>query len=167
MDALEPLCGVIYHWEEGGGTGDLIRSLRSGDHVVVTTLARLAPTREGIRAAVQDIHKRRATIIETETSRRSSDRDQAIDMLADAVAELAGDSRALPAKKAREYGKLAWSKKRAKRMPISEAERIWRSTLNKDKSNGQCIALMPGWTERAAYREIGPRGLAKGRPRKQ
>lgn len=167
MDSLEPLCGVIYDWDEGDGTGDLIRSLRSGDHVVVTTLARLAPTREGIRAAVQDIHKRKATIIETETSRRSSDRDQALDMLADAVAELAGDSRALPAKRAREYGKMAWSKKRAKRMPLDQAERVWLSTRNAGLSNGECIALMPGWTERAAYRELGKRGLAKGRPRKQ
>lgn len=52
----------------------------------------------------------------------------------------------------------------AERMPIAEARKIWHN--NSDWTNEQCLAEMPGWTLRQAYRELKKRKLAKGRPRK-
>ncbi len=167
MDILGPLCGAIYDYDEGLGTADLITSLRAGDAVIVTTMGRLAPTREGISEARRAIHAKKCQIIEATTSRRSENRDDALDMFNDAIAELAGDSRALPTKDARKYGKMAWQKKLAGRTSVADATAVWQSTKFMGMSNAQCLAQpgMKGWGERSAYREIGPRGLAKGRPR--
>lgn len=60
----------------------------------------------------------------------------------------------------------AWRLKRElQRMPKRQAEVIWLDPLNRHLSNEQVIERMDGWTIRAAYRHLRPRGLAKGRPR--
>lgn len=50
------------------------------------------------------------------------------------------------------------------RMPIEQAQVIWRSSRYKRYQDA--IAKMPGWTKQAAYDEIGPRTTGAGRPRK-
>jgi len=150
--------------------GDLIRSLRDDDEVWVTSLGRLAPRRADLRRAVDLIHNKKCIIVEAASERRS-DRDGA-SMALDAADELMGEARGLTPEQASRFGARG-GKANAKRvletfkdrMPRKEALRIWTDPDLARLSNIKVLRKMTGWTQRAAYRHLGPRGLAKGRPR--
>jgi hypothetical protein len=147
-----------------------IRSLRSGDEVWVTSLGRLAARRADLKRAVDLIHSKKCVIVEAASERRS-DRDGAA-MALDAADELMGEAKALTPENARKFGAMG-GKANAKRvaeefkdrMPRKDAHKIWTDTDLARLSNVKVLRKMPGWTQRAAYRHLGPRGLAKGRPR--
>ena len=147
-----------------------IRSLRSGDEVWVTSLGRLAARRADLKRAVDLIHSKKCVIVEAASERRS-DRDGA-EMALDAADELMGEAKALTPENARKFGAMG-GKANAKRvaeefkdrMPRKDAHKIWTDTDLARLSNVKVLRKMPGWTQRAAYRHLGPRGLAKGRPR--
>lgn len=149
---------------------DLIRSLRGGDEVWVTSLGRLAPRRADLRRAVDEIHSRKCVIVEAASERRS-DRDGAA-MALDAADELMGEARGLSHEDARKHGAKGGEVNRKRvlelfkdRMQRKEALRIWADPDLARLSNLKVLRKMSGWTQRAAYRHLGPRGLAKGRPR--
>ena len=149
---------------------DLIRSLRDDDEVWVTSLGRLAPRRSDLRRAVEEIHNRKCIIVEAASERRS-DRDGAA-MALDAADELMGEARGLTHEQATKFGAKGGEviRKRAlelfkDRMPRKEALRIWADPDLARLSNIKVLRKMTGWTQKAAYRHLGPRGLAKGRPR--
>lgn len=147
-----------------------IKALRPGDEVWVTSLARLTEKRVDLRRAVDEIHSKECVIVEAASERRS-DRDGA-SMALDAADELMGEARALSPEQATKFG-VKGGKANAKRvremfkdrMPRKEALRIWTDSDLARLSNIKVLRKMPGWTQRAAYRHLGPRGLAKGRPR--
>lgn len=148
----------------------LILSLREDDEVWVTSLGRLAPRRADLRRAVEEIHSRKCVIVEAASERRS-DRDGAA-MALDAADELMGEARGLSPEDARKHGAKGGEVNRKRvlelfknRMPRKEALRIWIDTDLARLSNPKVLRKMSGWTQRAAYRLLGPRGLAKGRPR--
>jgi hypothetical protein len=148
--------------------GDLLKSLRRADAVVVTTLARLAPRQALIMSAVNDIHSKGAFVIEATTGRKSTTKGpEAMQMMADAFAELRGDSKALPSHVASKYAKTMWAKKLANRSSEAEAKTVWQSLKFKDLTNSALLAMpeMRGWTQESAYRRLGSRGLNTGRPR--
>ena len=162
-------CGVIYEDGIHETFDDLLRSRRPGDTIYVATLGRLGRTREEIHKRVKDLHARQCTIVETTTGRSSGDKDQLFDMGMEATAEVNRDARALPSKLAKEFGRrgaeATAARARERRMPEKEAKQVW---LGHPKlTNREVLDLMPGWTERAAYRHLGQRDLAKGRPRKR
>lgn len=160
--------GAIYYQEQEGAEA-CIASLRAGDELVVSSLDRLAPDRRTLRRLLDAVHSKGAIVVEARSKRRSDDHDSLIGMIFDAVDGLAGDRKALPPDKAREYGakggKARSRKAASQRMGVAEARAIWRR--NSDWTNGQCVAEMQGWTVRMAYRKLGKRGLAKGRPREK
>lgn len=149
---------------------DYLKSLRVGDEVWVTSLGRLAGKRSDLRRAVDLIHKKKCVIVEAASERRS-DRDGA-SMALDAADELMGEARALSPEDAKRFGAKGGqvnAKRVAEefkdRMPRKEALKLWTDTDLARLSNIKVLRKMPGWTQRAAYRHLGPRGLAKGRPR--
>lgn len=148
---------------------DLLRGLRQvvGDEIGVTSLARLASTRDLLREALTQIREHRAVVVELSTGRRIDPSDDAVFATLDACDEQTKDARALTRQQARKNGANGLETQRElrekRRMPRDEARPIWKNYA--DHTNKQCLALMPGWTERRAYRLLGDRGLAKGRPR--
>lgn len=162
-EALGPHCGVVYHHDQGDGLADLLASLRRGDTVLVTSLARLTSSRDGIAEALRTIHAKKAAVVETSTNRRSDNGDDAWQMMADAVAELSGDSRALPSRLASRYGKLSGKTKRAARLAEAEAKREWFDVRN--STTTAALEKMPGWSLTSAYRKFGQRRVTVGRPR--
>lgn len=160
---------AIYDADKSGlGLDVCIRSLRPGDTLGVTTADRLAGTRKAIRVALDQIRERGAVLVELKTGRRSDRADDVASMVLDAVDEIAADGRRLTRGEAQRLGKLGGEALRKAldetRLPEREARRIWRT--NGNWSNMECLNHMPGWSQDAAYRHLGTRGLAKGRTRK-
>lgn len=147
----------------------VIRALRPEDPepVVVTTLARLASTRDGLREIIRAIHDRGCWVLELSTGRTTLDAKSATQMALDAADELTADSRSPTKRQARAMARKSHEVQQRntedKRLPIAEARKVWHS--HPAWSNDDCLALMPGWTAITAYRRLGARGLAKGRPR--
>lgn len=135
--------------------------------VIVTTLARLAATRDRLRDVLAAIHDRGCWVVELSTGRTTLDAAQSSQMALDAADELTADARAPTKRQARAMAKKSHEVRNAntadKRLAIDKARRIWHD--HPTWSNHDCIAAMPGWTEITAYRRLGARGLAKGRPR--
>lgn len=165
-------CHPIYSASETS-VAVVIKQLRAGDELWLTTLARLDTPRAELNKARKAVQAQKVVIVEALTGRRSDRAADAADMAFDAAAELMREARALPSDLAVEYGRrggLARAVKVRKaykgaRMPVAEARGFWKDhTL----SNAEALAQMTGWTARAAYRheKLGRRGLAKGRPRK-
>lgn len=171
--------GVIYVAGEDS-IDDLIASLRvpkpksRGDVVLVSSLARLAKTRDELGDVMREIHARGAVIIEArDPPRRSDKRDDLAEMLLDAVAELSGDKRTPTTAEAKTRGaaggKARGARLAAERTPVKTAIVPWR-----DLSHSADVALtlpdMEGWDKRTAYRVLGPRntapGTRAGRPKK-
>lgn len=147
----------------------IIKTLRPEDPepVCVTSLARLAPTRDQLRYAIDAIHERGCWVLEISTGRTTRDAKSATEMGLDAADELTSDARAPTKRQARAMAHKSHAARNAntadKRMPISDARKVWHG--HPTWSNEDCIAAMPGWTLITAYRRLGARGLAKGRPR--
>ena len=149
-----------------------IQALRPGDEVWVSTLGRLASRRSDLRDAIEAIHSKKCAVVEAASGRRSDKAKDASAMALDAAEELALDARALSPKQARRFGAIGGQIMKARvkremevrRMPKPAAANIWRNPL---LTNSQALAQMEGWTQASAYRRIGSRKLAKGRPRNE
>lgn len=161
-------CRVVYRASDAH-IEDLIRALRpeAPEPVRVTTLARLASSRESLRDAIASIHSKGAWIEEISTGRSTKTSAISVIMGLDAADELGKDSRTPTKRQAREMARKSHAVRNANteasRMPIADARAIWQGHPN--WSNDDCLMLMHGWTEATAYRKLGPRQLAKGRPR--
>ena len=164
-------CHPIYSANETD-LSDVIKSLRPGDELWMTTLARLASPRTELNEARKAVQAQECVIVEAITGRRSDRAADAADMAFDAAAELMREAKALPGDLAVEFGKRGGIANRLRlrkaykgtRMPVAEARGYWKDhTL----TNGEALAKMYGWTERMAYRHpsLGKRGKANGRPR--
>lgn len=149
----------------------MVNQLRSGDQVAVTSLGRLASTRAGLRFAIDAIHSKKCSIFEVASGRKLNGAADVAQMALEAADELALDAKGTSIKHARKWGKIGGQLTKArmqremagKRMGKTEAANIWRNPL---LTNAQALEQMTGWTQASAYRRIGPRKLAKGRPRK-
>ena len=145
-----------------------------GDVVLVTSLARLARTRQELARVMAAIHDKGATILEAvEPPRSTDDAGQRQQMIFDAVDELAGDRRTHSPEAAAKHGRLGGTAKAAavaaSRTSVAEAKAAWRD-LSITASQALATPAMDGWSTRAAYRELGKRNTARGakigRPRK-
>lgn len=165
---LEEAGYVVQYSAAEHDLSDLIRSLREGDTVGVATLGRLATNRVALRKAMDAIATFGVAVHEVLTGRRSDDPKIVAQMVLDAVEEITRDGRGLPSANARKFQALSVAVRREKieaaRAPLKDAQAEWFSVLN--RTTGDALAKMPGWTMNAAYREIGPRGISVGRPSK-
>ncbi len=176
-------CEAIYsHTRDGIDrlVADLRTPRKGGapDVVAVTSLSRLAATRDALRAAVDAIHGKGAVILEIGPKagampRTSNEPAQLAAMIWDAVAEISQDRRTHSPEAAKRYGSKGGKAKAAAaaegRTPKAEALAPWRDlSLTAEQAMG--TGAMRGWTIRAAYRILGPRnttrGVKAGRPRK-
>lgn len=158
---------TIYNAEEQT-VDSLVRALRLGDEVKVTTLARLAKHRRDLGRIVDAIHDKGAVVVEVVSGRRSDNARDHAKMIFDAVDEIASDGRGLPSEVAKTFGKMGAAARaatlEAARMPRHEAEKHWFDARN--ATTGDALAKMPGWALPAAYKYFGPRKLGAGRPRR-
>ena len=160
-------CTTIYSASEHH-VSDLIKSLRPSapEAVRVTTLARLARTRDDLKLAIEQIHARGCWVEEISTGRSTRDALVASAMALDAANELTMDGRAPTRRQARKMAAKSLVVRLANlerdRMPRGEAYEIWHNRPT--WSVQDCLAAMPGWTIGTAYRRLGRRGLGKGRP---
>lgn len=142
--------------------------------MLVTSLARLAKTRQELARVMAEIHDKGATILEAvEPPRSTDDAGQRQQMIFDAVDELAGDRRTHTPEAAAKHGRLGGKAKAqataAARTPKAEALAAWRD-LSLTAAEALATPAMEGWSNRAAYRELKKRNTARGakigRPRK-
>lgn len=137
-------CSAIY---DGADVMDAIRAMRGRRNPIlaVTTLARLGTSRDAIRSAVDEVHKRGGVVLEVSTGRRSDDAQTAVQMAMDAADELTRERHAFTRQEARKAAGKRWG--RAERTPIATALRIWRDTETYPTAE---VALdhpdMAGWT---------------------
>ena len=155
---------AIYVEGDGETIDDSIRALRPNDEQCVVTLGRLAPNRQLLRKYIMEILERGAVIFETKTGRRLDNPKAIFDAVLSAVDELAQDRRSHTPAKAKKYGKLGGRPAKQDRLPKKQAEKVWFDS--RIKTVPEALALMDGWSQRAAYREFGPRGVTTGRPKK-
>ena len=146
---------------------DFVQALRSGDVVLVSTLARLAGTWPALTAAVEAIRARKCIIAEMSTGLRLDQPDDAWKMMAAAKDEIAVDRKTHTPDQAREYGKMGGRK--VERTPEKQARGPWRD-LSLSPDEAVAHPDMRGWSVRSAYKRLGPRNTARGvrvgRPRK-
>lgn len=166
--------GVEVIYVEGRGKetwAECVKSLRRGNEIVVTSLARVGSNRDELRTAIETVQAKGGVLVELETGRRSDDLSALPAMIFDAVDELAQDRRAYTSKEAKAAARKRWdAEDRAPRASVKEAEAAWRDTVNYP-TNADALGApaMAGWTLREAYRAFGPRWPNKpgGRPRKR
>jgi hypothetical protein len=154
-------CGEVY--VDGEALANLracINSLRAGDTLMVTSLGRLHNTRQGVRAAVEQVVKIGARIMEVDAGRTiDASGLHHFQMAMDAADELANDKRRWSSKDAREAALTRWE--RWEKTPRNKAESIWRN-IKDFPTIGSALAHpdMAGWTQNASYRAFGKRGTA-------
>lgn len=162
--ALADVCGAIYRADDQDGMSDLLRSLRSGDAVMVTTLGRLASRFDDLGAILGEIHKRKAVLIETTTGRRSDVASDMVSMMVDARSELLGEARAFTTRTGKRAAQKRWANGGPERMPEEAARRIWHD--RRIATMTEALSQMRGWSMTTAYRRLGKRHAPAGRPRK-
>lgn len=164
--------GVVY--VEGRGReswSEFLRSLRPGDTALVVSLARIAPTRDGIRHALRDVAARGAVLVEAATGRTiAPEQVDAATAALEAADELAQDRRAFTPREAKAAAAKRWrTEQRAERTPRATALRIWTDVQTYPRAD-QALAHpdMLGWTRPLAQRILGRRwpDYPGGRPRK-
>ncbi len=145
-ERLEPACGRVWSWDE---RDFLLRYLRQGDLVVVCVAHCLGPTRRNVETMMTAILGKRCSIrvLDPEPLDAQDGKD-AVRIAMQAVAGLAGDSRAHTAEEAAKHGKLAWSKKTEGRTSFGRAKKFWKSRRAGDMTTDQKMAQpeMRGWT---------------------
>ncbi len=144
------------------------KRIRQGDMIAVTQEIVLGPSRDAVRATLRTISDMRAAVYVLTSKRHSAELGDAADIALAAISQIAGDGRAMSPEEAAKRGKNAWQKKREERTKPSIARACWRNRDN-DHLTSPEVCLLPemrGWTASTAAKKLGPRGLAKGRPRK-
>lgn len=136
---------------------EAIASLRAGDELAIAgDLRILGSNREAIRAVVNAVRAKGASIVDVTTGRTVS--DDGAEMMAEAIKLIAGE-------KVRHIDHAAAAQKRwgkPTRLPYAQARKIW---FDKALTVREALARMPGWSSGNAYRYLGARGKFPGRPK--
>lgn len=155
--------GAIY--TEGSHTVDqCVRSLRKGDELAVLAMSRLGSNRKELQRVLGMVSAIGGVVVELATGRRTDNPQHTTDMIFDALAQLAGEGRnRFTSETGKKAGVLGGRPKKTPLITRKEAMKIW---MRSDLTVAQAVDEM-GITMRRAYRWLGPRGMASGRPRKQ
>jgi hypothetical protein len=153
----------------------MVNARRKGcnDVVIVSEMHRLAPDAESLRAVLKQLRAKDASILEATTGRYSGTNGTMEEMVLDAVAWYR--SKGLTSEAAAKLGKIGanaspMSRPLAGRMPVREAQIIWRNpalttegalnTINADER------FEEKYSQSAAYRHLKTRMVGAGRPPK-
>lgn len=153
-------CTALYiHGEDT--FDDLVKELRRGETVCVTSMARISSHRVELAPARRAVHAKGAVIWEVPPlDRRSDNADHAADMIADAVSELTGDARTLTSKDAKRNGskggKIKGKNAAKARTPVAEAKSVWYDPSAGTIKQRLARDEMRGWSLTTAYRKFGP-----------
>lgn len=107
-----------------------VASMRKGGGLHVAGLRGLAGNRDAILAVLKALHAKGAWAVDTHTGRRSDGPD-GVELLAEAIAELANERRGdwLAGKRNGRKGGLAYGANAARgRMPWGDLEKLWRNS---------------------------------------
>lgn len=158
----------IYEEGRNGETwAAVLRSLRNGDTVAVTSLARLGGTRAAVREALADIGRRGAKLLIV--GHGLDVHIPSADAGLGCADELSDDRRRFTPSEAKRAADKSWRSRRADRTPNAVALGPWQNTKRfpmADEALDQ--PEMAGWTRDRAQKVLGPRypGRPGGRPRK-
>lgn len=151
-------CTALYiHGEDA--FDDLVKELRRGETVCVTSMARISSHRADLAPARRAVHAKGAVIWEVPPlDRRSDNADHAADMVADAVSELTGDARTLTSKDAKRNGskggKIKGKNAAKSRTSIAEAKSVWYDPNGGTIKQRLAHPAMRGWSLTTAYRKL-------------
>ena len=130
---------------------DAIDHLRPGDiFCIAGSLRILANNREGIKETMEMIRDKGCSVRDILTDRAAS--DHGIEMMADAIREIANDRTFHLDQKA--AAEKRWGT--PKRMTLKDARKVW---FNPSLTVADAIARMEGWTAGTAYRKLGKRNV--------
>lgn len=134
-----------------------VKALRKGDEFWVTSLDRIAADKTKLNACMQQIDDRKSVIVEARSGLRSDVPAQLRQMLFDALKRKGHSS-----KKAREYGAKAKRKKGKMKLPLKEAQKIWRDPQYTTKEAAALIGVSTA-TLRRDEKNFGRRNIPTGR----
>lgn len=152
-----------------------IRSLRanSNDILVVSDYHRLAVSAEDLRQVRAALKAKGVVVLEARTGRRSDNPDDVQDMYDEARdfwAQRGVTKEFMSNLGKRGAAKSPVTKPKTGRMPLHEAQEIWR---NPDYNHAQALAVINAddryetkYNSAYAYRNLGPRGVIAGRKTK-
>lgn len=145
---------------------DFVNSLRKNEVFGVTTVGRLASSREKLRDVLDRIWAKGAIVHEVVANRRSDDLKTMGLMVLDAANEIAADRRVHKHADAVAYGKKG-GRPKTERMSKDEARKYWYDVKRYPKPE-DALEMMTGYSRQMAYKHLGGRfGLPGiGRPRK-
>ena len=150
---------------DGEKIEDVIKGLRSGMELVVTTLDRLGGNRKVLRKRIVDVHAKGAFVVEAKTGRTTRKAKDALVMVLDAVDEVISGHRHLTPAEARRRGKRG-GRPVNERMGEKQARSYWKDKTI--KTNAEALEMMEGWSLMTAFRAFGGSGRdgKRGRPKK-
>jgi hypothetical protein len=139
---------------------DVITDTRHGDVVGMTTPSRISSVRKEHAVFFRAIHKRGGYLRSVEPKLATDTPLGAAEFMARAADELATDARSLSPKQARENQKLAAESLRKKHRTLKTSDAVAKSVwyARKIEPNAKKLSRpeMRGWTEKTAYRRLGP-----------
>lgn len=145
-----------------------IKSLRKDDMLAVAGLRSLGTSRREIISALDKVHNAGKCVIDAATGRKSDGR-YAVNLMAEAVSDLANERRGENLKSIARLGAAASAKVRtAGRMPLDMASIFW---FDKRLRNNEAVEQINGhpdyrkpYSPGTLYRKLGPREVVAGRP---
>lgn len=157
---------LLYTESDKETVEDFVASLRKGEVFGVTTVGRLASSRERLRDVLDRIWAKGAVVHEVIPNRRSDDLKAMGLMVLDAANEIAADRRVHKHADAVAYGKKG-GRPKTERMPDDEARVFWYNVKRYPKPD-EALEQMTGFSKAVAYKRLGGRlGVqGVGRPRK-
>lgn len=158
----------IYEEGKNGETwAAVLRSLRKGDTVAVTSLARLGGTRATVREALADIERRGAKLLIV--GHGLDIHIPSADAGLGCADELSDDRRRFTPAEAKRAADKSWRNRRVERTSKAEALEIWQDT-KRYPTAAEALAhpKMAGWRPEAAAKVLKARYPERpgGRPRK-
>lgn len=151
-------CRHIYEESKGETFRDFLKSLRSGDVVVVDGLHRLAPTRPELQEALEDIAERRCRVEDARSSQVIDAKAGAL--LAEAFRVLAGERKIRTRAEAVLRGSKGGRPKGFGKLLKKDAIDIWRDPNLTNEEAARIIGL----SVRQCYRAFKASGRPAGWP---
>jgi hypothetical protein len=139
---------------------DVVADTRHGDTVGMTTPSRISSVRKEHAVFFKAVHKRGGHLMSVNPKLSTNTPLGAAEFMAHAADELATDARSLSPKQARENQKLAAESLRKKHRTLKTsddvAKAVWYDRKIEPNSEKLSRPQMRGWTEKTAYRRLGP-----------
>ena len=141
--------GASMQIDRNGGLAPILEALTTGCALKVERFSRLAWTRDEARAIFAALRPHGAVLLETATRRRSDNADDVFEMMAETIAEIAGDADTI------NDGKVFGENAAQRRTPEVEAKSVWYDPNGGSVADRLARPQMRGWTKMTAFRRLG------------